>query len=72
MITREFHRTRTDGVNLYKTYSDENFYIVKEGTTFKYAVAIDVENAPFTYIETEEKIPERILTRGIKNGTKDN
>lgn len=72
MIIKEFYRTRKDGINLYKTYSDENFYIVKEGTTFKYAVAIDIENAPFTYTETEEKIPERILTRGIKNGTENN
>ena len=56
MVIREFHRTRKDGVNLYKTYSDQNFYIQKVGTEEIYDVAIDVENAPFEYIETDEPI----------------
>ena len=56
MVIREFHRTRKDGVNLYKTYSDQNFYIQKVGTEEIYDVAIDVENAPFEYIETDKPI----------------
>lgn len=58
MIVKEFYRQRQDGVNLVKTYSDLGVYINKEGTDEKYTCAIDVENANFVYIETEEKIPE--------------
>lgn len=56
MIIKEFYATRKDGVNLYKTYSDKNVYIEKQGTDEKYDMAIDVENAPYTYEETEEVI----------------
>lgn len=56
MIIKEFYATRKDGVNLYKTYSDKNVYIKKQGTDEKYDIAIDVENAPYTYEETEEVI----------------
>ena len=56
MIIREFYMTRTDGVNLYKTYSDKGVYIIKQGTDEKYDEAIDVENSPYTYEETEEVI----------------
>lgn len=56
MIVREFYRTRKDGVNLYKTYSDANKYIYKLGTEEVYSEAIDVENAPYQYEETEREI----------------
>ena len=56
MIIREFYMTRTDGVNLYKTYSDKGVYIIKQGTDEKYDIAIDVENTNCTYEETEEII----------------
>lgn len=58
MVVREFYRTRYDGVNLYRTYSDEGFKIQKVGTDEVYTEAIDVENAPFEYVETEEKVEE--------------
>ena len=58
MIVREFYKTRNDGVNLYRTYSDEQFKIQQEQTKNIYDEAIDVEDAPFTYIETTEKIEE--------------
>ena len=58
MIVKEFYRTRNDGVNLYKTYSDEGYLIQKVGTNEIYTEAIDVENAPYSYIETEEKSEE--------------
>lgn len=48
--------TRKDGVNLYKTYSDEDFYIIQNETGRKYIAAIDVENAEYTYSESDEKI----------------
>lgn len=56
MIVKEFFMTRTDGVNLFRTYSDNGFYIQKENTEEIYTEAIDVENASFTYIETNEYI----------------
>lgn len=58
MIVREFYRTREDGVNLWKTRSNNGFKIRKVGTDEIYDEAIDVENAPFVYEETEEKIEE--------------
>lgn len=56
MIVREFYLKRKDGVNLYKTYSDENYKIRQIETDAIYDEAIDVENAEYTYEETEEKI----------------
>lgn len=56
MIVREFYAQRKDGVNLYKTYSDEKYMIQKVGTDEIYEEAIDVESAPYQYIETDQKI----------------
>lgn len=56
MIIKEFYRTRTDGVNLYRTYSDANFMIRKIGTDEIYSEAIDVETAPYEYEETDEMV----------------
>lgn len=63
MIIREFYLTREDGVNLYRTYSDEGKYIVQSETGVSYAEAIDVEDAPYTYTEgdaIEEEIPAEV------------
>ena len=56
MIVREFHETRFDGVNLYRTYSDAGYYIKQKPTGVIYSEAIDVESAPYTYEETDEPI----------------
>ena len=56
MVIKEFYETREDGVNLYRTYSDEGFYIVQNETGAEYAEAIDVEGAPYTYSETDKPI----------------
>lgn len=56
MIVREFHQTRQDGVNLFRTYSDENKYIKKVGTNEEYSEAIDIEGAPYSYLETDKEI----------------
>ena len=56
MVIREFHETRFDGVNLYRTYSDAGYYIKQNPTGVVYAEAIDVESAPYTYEETDELI----------------
>lgn len=58
MIVKEFYRTRKDGVNLFRTYSDEGVYIVQNETGIEYAEAIDVENAPYTYSETDKPIED--------------
>lgn len=56
MIVKDFYAQRKDGVNLYKTYSDEKYMIQKVGTDEIYEEAIDVESAPYQYIETDQKI----------------
>ena len=53
MIKTDFYMTRSDGVNLYRTYSDANMMIQKVGTEETYSEAIDVENSGFTYTETD-------------------
>lgn len=55
MIQKELFMTRKDGIKLYKTYSDEDFYIIQNETGYKYIAAIDVENAEYTYSESDEK-----------------
>lgn len=55
MIATDFYKTRSDGVNLFRTYSDTGYYIIRnDGLVF--AEAIDVEDCPYTYTETEELI----------------
>ena len=61
-IVREFYKTRKDGVNLYRTYSDKRYMIHKLNTEEIYDEAIDVENTPFEYEETTEKIETEELT----------
>lgn len=56
MIQREYYKTREDGVSLFKTYSTENLYIRQIETGIEYSEAIDVENAPYTYEETDRPI----------------
>jgi hypothetical protein len=61
MIVKEFYKTRNDGVNLYKTYSDKDKYIKKVGTEELYSEAIDIDGAPYVYEETDidiEKLEE--------------
>lgn len=55
MIVREFYTTREDGVRLFRTYSREGYIILQHPTNEEYTDAIDVENAPYTYTETDRK-----------------
>lgn len=55
-IVTELFRTRNDGVNLYRTYSDEDKQILQVETGIVYDEAIDVEGAPYTYVEYEEPV----------------
>ena len=60
MIKTEFYKTREDGVDLYRTYSDSNKYILQVETGIEYDEAIDVAdengNIRYTYEETENDI----------------
>lgn len=60
MIVREYYKTRSDGVKLYRTYSDDNRYIVQNETDIVYTEAIDVENAPYTYSEGEVILEDEV------------
>lgn len=56
MIVKEEYMTRADGVKLYRTYSDSGLKIVQNETGVTYDEAIDVENASYTYSESDEPI----------------
>lgn len=56
MIVKEEYKTRSDGVKLFRIYSDEGKFIIQNETGISYEEAIDVENAPYTYTESDESI----------------
>lgn len=56
MIVKEEFKTRGDGVKLFRTYSDEGKRIIQNETGIEYSEAIDVENAPYTYSESDEDV----------------
>ncbi len=50
MVKTEFYMTRSDGVNLYRTYSDQGRELIRnDGVSF--GEAVDVENSGYTYTE---------------------
>lgn len=55
MVVKEFYKTREDGVNLFRTYSDAGFTLIRNDGV-EYSEAIDVETAPYTYTESENPI----------------
>lgn len=65
MVIKEFYLTREDGVNLFRNYSDEGFYIVQNETGIEYSEAIDVEGAAYTYSESDKLIE---IEEGERNG----
>lgn len=62
MIIKEEYKTRSDGVKLFRTYSDENRKIIQNETGIVFSEAIDVENAPYTYCESTEVIEVAEMT----------
>lgn len=50
-IVTEFFKTRNDGVNLYRTYSNEGKKILQVETDRIFEEAVDIEGAPYTYVE---------------------
>lgn len=59
MLKKDFFRTREDGVNLYRNYSDTDHKIRQIETGIIYDEAIDVESANFTYEETDEYVDKK-------------
>ena len=57
-VIKEYFDIRSDGVRLFRTYSDEGYTLIQNETGIEYSEAIDVEGAPYTYSETENKIEE--------------
>jgi len=55
MIVKELYVVRSDGVTLYRTYSDIGVYITRDGV--KYEDAIDPADEDREYEETNEMIP---------------
>ncbi len=70
MIVREFYRIREDGMVLYRTYSDTNHYIKQIETGNVYSEAVDVADAPYTYVETEDVI--EVEEEKVENETPNN
>ena len=54
MIVTEFYKTRDDGVNLYRTYSNKGVMIERDGV--QYEEAIDPAELNREYTETDEPI----------------
>ncbi len=53
MIQKELYMMRTDGVKLYRIYSDNGKGLLQTETGAIYSEAIDVEDAAYTYQEVE-------------------
>lgn len=53
MLITEDYKTRSDGVKLIRTYSDEGRKLIRNDGVV-YDEAIDIEGAPYTYTESEE------------------
>ena len=58
MIIREHYKTRTDGVELYKTYSDAGYLIRQAETGAEYDEAIDIDGTSHTYTETDKLVTD--------------
>lgn len=56
MLVKEYYKTRTDGVDLFRTYSDKGVQIHKIGTDEIYDEAVDIEGTSYVYEETENLI----------------
>ena len=64
MVKTEYFKTRTDGVKLFRTYSDNNKKLIRNDGVV-YEEAVDVEGIGYTYTESDEDI-EVIETEDIE------
>lgn len=62
MIKTELYQTRSDGVKLYRTYSDTNMLIRQDQIGAEYSEAVDIENSGYTYTETTTPIPSEEIS----------
>ena len=62
MIKQDFYRTREDGVDLYRTYSDQNVKIHCNEDGGDYDEAVNVQNSGFTFYETDIPIEDEEIT----------
>lgn len=60
MIKRELYTTFEDGTRLFRTYSDIRKKLIQVDTGIVYDEAIDIENTPHTYIESDEYIDDEV------------
>lgn len=56
MIVTEYYMTRSDGVVLNRTYSDDGKYIVRDGIS--YSEAIDPAELNRQYMETDKLVED--------------
>ena len=63
MIKRE--ELIINGKKFLRHYSDIGNYILQVETNLEYEEAIDVENAPFTYFETDK--PIEVINNELRN-----
>ena len=56
MIITEYYTTRQDGVELCRTYSNNNKMIYQNETGVVYSEAIDIMPCAYTYNETDMSI----------------
>lgn len=67
MIKKELFMERKDGIKLFRRYSLKNVLLRKKGTDELYDEAIDVENTPNEYEETDIKIEEEEVIEDEQN-----
>ena len=60
MIVTEYYKTRNDGVDLQRTYSDEGYLLERNGVF--YVEAIDPKNSGRTYVETNILVDKDVTT----------
>lgn len=60
-IITELFMTRNDGMNLYRTYSDLGMRILQVETGSIYNDAVDIDGAPYTYIEYEDLVESETI-----------
>lgn len=61
MVKTEFYMNRSDGVILYRTYSDQGRTIIRNDGV-EYGEAVDVENSSYTYIEGDYPVEDMTET----------
>ena len=64
MIQKELYMTRSDGVKLYRSYSDSNKDLLQVETGAVYNEAIDVEGAAYTYQEVDREETDETTDEG--------